>query len=115
MSHSKNGETSDTPEARLARSSTVEICLGLVAVLRAPGIPSAGIYTFYRDRKRRAEERIAVTGTRPKHAQSRQSFRRSRVQAARESYLPQEGVGWIVSFSMIARFGHDTRTVAMYP
>ena len=86
---------------------------GLVAVVMALGIPIAGMYTFYRVRKLRTDERIAALARgvnvpmEPELSQVARS-RRSGI------LLTAGAVGWIVTFSMIARFEHDAWMAASF-
>lgn len=80
--------------------------IGLVAVIMALGIPMAGMYTFYRVRKLRTEERIAalVRGVNVPMEPELSQVARSR----RYGILLTAGaVGWTTTFSIIARFEHD--------
>ena len=80
--------------------------VGFAAVVMALGIPIAALYTFYRDRKLRTEERIAALARgvnvpmEPELSQVARS-RRSGI------LLTAAAVGWIVTFSLIGRFEHD--------
>ena len=80
--------------------------VGFAAVVMALGIPIAALYTFYRVRKLRTDERIAAVARgvnvpmEPELSQVARS-RRSGI------LLTAGAVGWIVTFSMIARFEHD--------
>jgi hypothetical protein len=72
----------------------------------ALGIPIAALYTFYRVRKLRTEERIAALARgvnvpmEPELSQVARS-RRSGI------LLTAAAVGWFVTFSLIGRFEHD--------
>ena len=80
--------------------------VGFAAVVMALGIPIAALYTFYRVRKLRTEERIAALARgvnvpmEPELSQVARS-RRSGI------LLTAAAVGWIVTFSLIGRFEHD--------
>ena len=80
--------------------------VGFAAVVMALGIPIAALYTFYRVRKLRTEERIAALARgvnvpmEPELSQVARS-RRSGI------LLTAAAVGWIVTFSLIGRFEHE--------
>ena len=80
--------------------------VGFAAVVMALGIPIAALYTFYRVRKLRTEERIAALARgvnvpmEPELSQVARS-RRSGI------LLTAAAVGWIVTFSLIGRFEQD--------
>ena len=80
--------------------------IGLVAVTMALGIPIAAMYTFYRVRKLRTDERIAAMARgvavpmEPELSQVARS-RRSGI------LLTAGAIGYIVTFALIGRFEHD--------
>ena len=80
--------------------------IGLVAVTMALGIPIAAMYTFYRVRRLHTDERIAAMARgvavpmEPELSQVARS-RRSGI------LLTALAIGYIVTFSLIARFEHD--------
>jgi hypothetical protein len=80
--------------------------VGFAAVVMALGIPIAALYTFYRVRKLRTDERIAALARgvsvpmEPELSQMARS-RRSGV------LFTAGAVGWIATFSMVGRFEHD--------
>ena len=68
--------------------------IGLVAVIMALGIPMACLYTFYRVKKLRTDERMAALAR--------------GVNVPMEPELPTAGaVGYIATFAMIARMEPD--------
>ena len=84
----------------------MEDMTGLVAVIMALGIPLAGMYTYYRVRKLRTDERLAAiargvdVGMQPELSQTAQS-RRSGI------LLVAGALGYMITFALIARFEHD--------
>ena len=89
------------------RSTTMDgNIIGLVAVTMALGIPIAAMYTFYRVRKLRTDEKIAAMARgvavpmEPELSQVARS-RRSGI------LLTALAIGYIITFSLIARFDHD--------
>jgi hypothetical protein len=80
--------------------------IGLVAVTMALGIPIAALYTFYRVRKLRTDERIAAMARgvavpmEPELSQVARS-RRSGI------LLTAGAIGFIATFALIGRFDHD--------
>ena len=80
--------------------------VGFAAVVMALGIPIAALYTFYRVRKLRTEERIAALARGvnvPMEPELSQVARSRRLGIL----LTAGAVGWIVTFSLIGRFEHD--------
>ena len=77
----------------------------LVAIIMSLGIPIAAMYTFYRVRKLRTEERIAALarGVVPMEPELSQVARSRRYGIL----LTAGAAGWMATFSMIARFEHD--------
>ena len=78
----------------------------IVAIIMSLGIPMAALYTFYRVRKLRTEERIAALarGVNVPMEPELSQVARSR----RYGILLTAGaVGWMTTFSIIARFEHD--------
>jgi hypothetical protein len=77
--------------------------IGLVAVTMALGIPIAAMYTFYRVRRLRTDERIAAMARgvavpmEPELSQVARS-RRSGI------LLTAGAIGYMITFSLIARF-----------
>jgi len=85
----------------------------LVAIIMSLGIPIAGMYTFYRVRKLRTEERIAALarGVNVPMEPELSQVARSR----RYGILLTAGAaGWMATFSMIARFEHDAWTASAF-
>src|SRR5271154_716358 len=76
---------------------------GLVAVIMALGIPIAGMYTYYRVRKLRTDERLAAIargvdlGMQPELSPSAHS-RRSGI------LLTAASVGYMITFALISRY-----------
>lgn len=87
--------------------------IGLAAVVMTLGIPMAGLYTFYRVRKLRSEERLAALARGvnvpmepelPHGARSRRSG----------ILLVAGALGYIGTFSMLARFDSDAWGAAAF-
>lgn len=84
----------------------MEDMTGLVAVTMALGIPLAAMYTYYRVRKLRTDERLAAIargvdlGMQPELSPSAQS-RRSGI------LLTAAALGYMITFSLIARYESD--------
>ena len=82
--------------------------IGLVAVMMSLGIPLAGLYTYYRVRKLHTDERLAALARgvnvpmEPDLPQAARS-RRSGI------LLTAAGIGWMVTFAIIARVEPDAR------
>jgi Domain of unknown function (DUF6249) len=80
--------------------------IGLVAVVMSLGIPLAALYTFYRVRQLRTEERLAAIArgaTIPMEPELSEGAR-----SRRSGILLVAGaVGYIATFSMIARANPD--------
>jgi hypothetical protein len=83
--------------------------IGLVAVIMALGIPMAAMYTYYRVRKLRSEERLAaiargvdvpMVAELPEAARSRRSG----------ILLVSGAVGFIVAMGLIATIEHESDT-----
>jgi hypothetical protein len=80
--------------------------VGFAAVVMALGIPIAALYTFYRVRKLRTDERIAALarGVNVPMEPELSQVARSR----RYGILLTAGaIGWMITFSIIGRFDHD--------
>ena len=84
--------------------------IGLVAVVLTCGIPLAFMYTYYRVRKLRSEERLAALarGTEIPIEPELSQFARSRRAGI---LLVSGGVGMIVMFAMIARLLGEPETM----
>jgi len=86
---------------------------GLVAVTLALGIPMAAMYTFYRVRKLRTDERIAAMARgvsvpmEPELSQVARS-RRSGI------LLTAGAIGYVITFALIARVEHDAWIAASF-
>jgi hypothetical protein len=86
---------------------------GFVAVVGAFAVPLAAIYAWYRVRKLRSEERlagiakgvsVAIADELPPHARSRKSA----------ILLTAGGVGYVISFVLLARFDSDAMPAAVF-
>ena len=84
--------------------------IGLVAVILTCGIPLAGMYTFYRVRKLRTEERLAALarGAQIPMEQELSSAAKSRRYGI---LLVSSGLGFFLMFAMIARFANEPETM----
>lgn len=80
--------------------------IGLVAVVMAMGVPLAGLYTYYRVRKLRSEEKLAAIA---RGADVPMEPELSQVARSRRSgiLLTAGAVGYIVTFALIARVEPD--------
>jgi preprotein translocase subunit Sss1 len=85
--------------------------IGLVAVVLTCGLPVAALYTYYRVRKLRTEERLAALarGTEIPMEPELSQFARSRRAGI---LLVSGGVGFIVMFALIARIVGEPETLA---
>jgi hypothetical protein len=85
--------------------------IGLVAVILTCGIPVAAMYTYYRVRKLRTEERLAALARgveipmEPELSQYAKSRRSGLL-------LVSGGVGFILMFAMISRAVNEPETMA---
>lgn len=80
--------------------------VGLVAVIMIFGIPIAAMYTFYRVRKLRTEERLAAIArgaSVPMQPELPEAARSRRAGIL----LVAAAVGYIVTFALISRVEHD--------
>jgi hypothetical protein len=90
-----------------------ENIIGLVAVMMSLGIPLAALYTFYRVRKLRSEERMAAIARgvnvpmQPELTEAARS-RRSGI------LLTTAAIGYIVTFALIARVNYDAWEAAAF-
>lgn len=84
--------------------------IGLVAVVLTCGIPLAGLYTYYRVRKLRTEERMAAIarGANIPMEPELSQFARSRRAGI---LLVSAGFGFFLMFATIARFAHEPETM----
>jgi hypothetical protein len=84
--------------------------IGLVAVVLTCGIPLAGMYTFYRIRKLRTEERLAALarGAQIPVEQELSPFAKSRRWGI---LLVSTGLGFFLMFAMIAQFASEPQTM----
>jgi hypothetical protein len=85
--------------------------IGLVAVVLTCGIPVAGLYTFYRVRKLRSEERLAALarGVEIPMEPELSQYARSRRAGL---LLVSGGIGFFVMFAVIARAVSEPETMA---
>lgn len=85
--------------------------IGLVAVVLTCGIPVAALYTYYRVRKLRSEERLAALA---KGAQIPMEPELSQFARSRRSgiLLVSGGLGFILMFGMIAKVVNEPETMA---
>jgi hypothetical protein len=87
--------------------------IGLVAVIMSLGIPIAAMYTYYRVRKLRTDERMAALARgvdvpmQPDLSEAARS-RRSGI------LLVTGALGYIATFSLIARVEHDAWVAASF-
>lgn len=84
--------------------------IGLVAVILSLGIPIAGMYTFYRVRKLRTEERLAVLARGeniPMEPELSQAARSRRAGIL----LVSGSIGYMVTFGLIARILGEPETL----
>ncbi len=86
---------------------------GLVAVVMLFGIPMAGMYTYYRVRKLRSEERQAAI---QRGVSVPMEPELSQVASSRRSgiLLSAGALGYMVVFAMIARVEPDARTAMAF-
>lgn len=84
--------------------------IGLVAVVLTCGIPLAGLYTYYRVRKLRTEERMAAIarGASVPMEPELSQFARSRRSGI---LLVSAGLGFFLMFASIARFANEPETM----
>ncbi len=86
---------------------------GLVAVIMIFGIPLAGLYTYYRVRKLRTEERLAAMARGiavPMEPDLPQAARSRRAGIL----LVAAGLGYSLCFALIARFEPDALVAAAF-
>ena len=84
--------------------------IGLVAVILSLGIPIAGMYTFYRVRKLRTEERLAALARGqniPMEPELSQAARSRRAGIL----LVSAAIGYMVTFGLIARIPGEPETL----
>jgi hypothetical protein len=84
--------------------------IGLVAVVLTCGLPVAALYTYYRVRKLRSEERLAALarGTDIPMEPELSQFARSRRAGI---LLTSGGLGFMVMFAAIARIVNEPETL----
>jgi Domain of unknown function (DUF6249) len=85
--------------------------IGLAAVVLTCGLPVAALYTYYRVRKLRTEERLAALarGTAIPMEPELSQFARSRRAGI---LLVSGGLGFMIMFAMIARVVDEPQTMA---
>ena len=88
-----------------------EDLIGLVAVVLTCGLPVAALYTYYRVRKLRTEERLAALA---KGAQIPMEPELSQFARSRRAgiLLVSGGLGFMIMFAAIARVVDEPRTLA---
>jgi hypothetical protein len=84
--------------------------IGLVAVVLTCGIPLAAMYTYYRVRKLKTEEKLAALarGVHIPMEPELSQFARSRRSGI---LLVSAGLGFFLMFTMIARFSGEPQTM----
>jgi hypothetical protein len=106
-----NGERPlDTPVKEIAMNGDIT---GLVAVIMIFGIPLAAMYTYYRVRKLRSEERLAALARGvnvPMQPELTESARSRRAGIL----LTAAAIGYIVAFTLIARVEYDAWMAAAF-
>jgi hypothetical protein len=87
--------------------------IGLVAVIMAFGVPVAGMYTYYRVRKLRTEEKLAAIA---RGADVPMEPELSQVARSRRSgiLLTAGALGYIVTFALLGRFEPDAFKAAVF-
>jgi len=87
--------------------------IGLVAVIMSLGIPIAAMYTYYRVRKLRTDERMAALA--PGVDVPMQPDLSEAARSRRSGILLVTGaLGYIATFSLIARVEHDAWVAASF-
>ncbi len=90
-----------------------EDIVGLVAVIMIFGIPIAGMYTYYRIRKLRTEERLAAMARgvsvpmQPELSETARSRRAGLL-------LVAGALGYMITFTLIARLEHNAWVAAAF-
>ncbi len=90
-----------------------EDIVGLVAVIMIFGIPIAGMYTYYRIRKLRTEERLAAMARgvnvpmQPELSEAARSRRAGLL-------LVTGALGYMITFTLIARVEHNAWVAAAF-
>jgi hypothetical protein len=87
-----------------------ENVIGLVAVIMSFGLPGAALYTYYRVKKLRSEERLAALarGAEIPMEPELSQFARSRRAGI---LLVSGGLGFMIMFALIARVVEEPRTL----
>ena len=108
---------SDLQDARAARQEMRQAMdgdiIGLVAVIMIFGIPVAGMYTYYRVRKLRTEERLAALArglSVPMEPELSQAARSRRAGIL----LVSASIGYTAAFALIARAEPDAWIAAAF-
>jgi hypothetical protein len=83
--------------------------IGLVAVVMALGIPLGAMYTYYRVRKLRTEERLAAIA---RGANIPVEVELSPIARSRKAgiLLVSGAIGYILTFGLVAQIEHDPET-----
>jgi hypothetical protein len=87
--------------------------IGLVAVMMSLGIPLAAMYTYYRVRKLRTEERLAAIArgvSVPMQPELSEAARSRRAGIL----LTAAAIGYIITFALISRVDYDAWTAAAF-
>jgi hypothetical protein len=90
-----------------------ENIVGLAAVVMIFGIPMAGLYTYYRVRKLRTEERLAAISrgmSVPMEPDLSQAARSRRAGIL----LTSVAIGYTIAFALVARVEPDARIAAAF-
>jgi Domain of unknown function (DUF6249) len=85
--------------------------IGLVAVILSLGIPIAGLYTYYRVRKLRTEERLAAIARGVEIPMAPEPSQAARSRRA-GILLVCGAIGYIATFGLIARVANEPDTWA---
>lgn len=88
-----------------------ENVIGLVAVILTCGIPVAGMYTFYRVRKLRTEERLAAL-SRGAQIPMEQELSPAAKSRRYGILLVSTGLGFFLTFAAISHFVSEPQTMA---
>lgn len=87
--------------------------VGLVAVIMVFGIPLAGMYTFYRVRKLRTDERIAALA-RGANVQMEPDLPEAARSRRSGILLVAAALGYMITFALIARVESDAWVAAAF-
>jgi hypothetical protein len=83
--------------------------IGLVAVIMSLGIPLGGMYTYYRVRKLRSEERLAAIARGANIPMEPELSHAARSRRA-AILLVSGALGYILTFALIAQIRHEPET-----